>query len=121
MKSIRPPSFYYYRPRRSWGKVMFLHVCDSVHKGGGCYPSMHCRWYPSMPCSRSPGRGVPGPRGVCSWGVPGTATAVGGTHPSGMHSCMTYFYRAEGGGHGHLAPWIRYCVTSVVTFLSSSG
>ena len=23
----------------------------SVH-GGGYYPSMHCRWYPSMPCSR---------------------------------------------------------------------
>ena len=25
--------------------------------GGGrqCFPSTHCRWYPSMPCSRSPG------------------------------------------------------------------
>ena len=27
--------------------------CLSVHGGGGSYPSMHCRWYPSMPCSRS--------------------------------------------------------------------
>ena len=27
--------------------------------GGGCYPSMHCRWYPSMPCSRSPGGWYP--------------------------------------------------------------
>ena len=23
--------------------------------GGGVYPSMYCRRYPSMPCSRSPG------------------------------------------------------------------
>ena len=27
---------------------VFTGVCDSVHRGGGCYPSMHCRWYPSM-------------------------------------------------------------------------
>ena len=67
---------------------VFTGVCDSVNRGG--YPSMHCRWYPSMPCSRSPGvcynsmhcrwypsmpcsRGsLPGPWGVPgSWGVPG--------------------------------------------------
>ena len=65
-----------------------------------------------MPCNRSPEgwcllpgvvpgpRGVPAPWGVCSWGrgvcsggvpgkdPPGTATAVGGTHPTGMHSCF---------------------------------
>ena len=34
---------------------VFTRVCDSVHRGRGCYPSMHCRWYPIMPCSRSPG------------------------------------------------------------------
>ena len=61
-----------------------------------------------MPCRRgcACSRGVPG-RGVCSRGVPGpggcmvqgvsapggpvetprTATAAGGTHPTGMHSC----------------------------------
>ena len=27
--------FIYYRPQRSCGKVMFLHLCDSVHEGGG--------------------------------------------------------------------------------------
>ena len=37
--------------------------------------------------------GVPGPRGgACCRGVPGgdppTATAAGGTHPTGMHSCF---------------------------------
>ena len=33
--------------------------CLSVHRGewGWCYPSMPCRWYPSMPFSRSRGRG----------------------------------------------------------------
>ena len=37
-----------------------FYTCLSVilFTGGVCYPSMHCRWYPSMPCSR----------GVCSWG-----------------------------------------------------
>ena len=34
---------------------VFTCVCYSVHRGGW-YPSMHCRWYSSMPCSRSPGR-----------------------------------------------------------------
>ena len=60
--------------------------CLSVHRGGsipaciaggGCYLSMHYRWYPSMPCNRSPGgclvpegsalrgllQGVPAPTG----------------------------------------------------------
>ena len=28
------------------------------------------------------------PRGVCAWWrPPGTATAAGGMHPTGMHSC----------------------------------
>ena len=46
--------FPYYRPQRSWGKVIF----SQASVKGGCYPGMHCRWYPSMPCSRSPGGGV---------------------------------------------------------------
>ena len=46
----------YYRPQRSWGKVMFLHVSVILFTGGGGWsPSMHCRWYPSMPYSRSLG------------------------------------------------------------------
>ena len=62
-----------------------------------------------MPCSRSPGGaipaclaaglqggllpvgGVPAPGGSAPggawWRPPGTATAAGGTHPTGMHSC----------------------------------
>ena len=96
------------------------------------------RWYPSMPCSRSPGgwnpsmpcrfpgphpggkfRGIwpggvsrPTPKGevqgdlvrgglqahtrgsipACTEADPPTATAVGGTHPIGMHSCFLASY-----------------------------
>ena len=39
-----------------------------------------------------PGWGVPGPGQICPWGclveTPRTATAAGGTHPTGMHSCF---------------------------------
>ena len=124
-------------------KLCFLHMSVILFTGGkGWYPSMHCRWYPRMPCSRSRGggfwypsmpcrfpsphpreklrglacgrgrgfsrptpRGSPGPHlgGSQPWGDlqaytwgcipacteadPPMATAVGGTHPTGMHSC----------------------------------
>ena len=100
-------SCLFYGPQRSWGTVMFLLVSVILFTGG--YPSMHCRWHPSMPCSRSPGAvsrptpkreversgqgGSPGshpaPGGCLRQGgdPPMTATAGGGTHPTGMHSC----------------------------------
>ena len=31
---------------------IFTPVCHAV-PGGGWYPIMHCRWYPSVPCSGS--------------------------------------------------------------------
>ena len=35
-------------------QVVSQHALQQVSGGWGvCYPSMHCRWYPSMPCSRS--------------------------------------------------------------------
>ena len=44
----------------------------------GCVPAAGC---------------VPAPRGYTRggdwWRPPGTATAAGGTHPTGMHSCLT--------------------------------
>ena len=58
-----------------WGKVICLQVC--VCPQGECYPSMHCRWYPSMPCSRSPG-GSPGPHPRGKWrGIWSRPTAKG--------------------------------------------
>ena len=61
---------------------MFLHMC--VCPQWGCYPSMHCRWYPSMPCSRSP-RGwypsmrcrFPGPHPGGSWEGSGGGGSTG--------------------------------------------
>ena len=55
-------------------------VCDSVHRGGVSAPS----WVPG-PGGSLPG-GVSGPGG-CLVETPWTATAAGGTHPTGMHSC----------------------------------
>ena len=69
-----------YRPQRSWGKVMFLQASVILLTGGVCYPSMHGRWYPSMPCSRSPGGSVPG--GGLLWGMHGP----GGYAPGGAWS-----------------------------------
>ena len=65
---------------------MFLHVCVILFTGGGGW----------VPGPRGPGPkgglvpgGVPGPgEGGAWWRSPGMATAAGGTHPTGMHSCV---------------------------------
>ena len=64
---------------------IFTPVCHSVHRGGLVRGVLS--------------GGVPGPRGVCyggsaPGGVPGgdlprMGTAEGGTHPTGMHSCVS--------------------------------
>ena len=79
-----------YRPQRSWGKVIFSQVSVILSTGGGG----RGMWHPSMPCSR----GVSDPGGVAWSGgsapggylveTPRTATAAGGTHPTGMYSCL---------------------------------
>ena len=97
--------------------------------GGGWYPSMHFRWYPSMPCSRSLGRRGwhpsmacrflgPHPRGTfegdlagespeCTEADPPTATAAGGTHPTGMHSGSLYFVVSP-----FVFPYLEECATT---------
>ena len=87
----------FYRPQRSWGKVMFLHVSVILFTGGclvqgeglvpggclvqgdvwsrGCLVQGGLLWW-----------GGPDPGRVCVE-TPLTTTAVGGTHPTGMHSC----------------------------------
>ena len=105
--------------------VVSQHALQWGVGGSVYYPSMHCRWYSSMPCSRGvisqhalqqeegsaprgSALGVPGLGGLCSWGVccqggsaaeggvwwrpPPMATAVGSTHPTGMHSFCLYLY-----------------------------
>ena len=66
---------------------MFTGVCLSMGGGGGWYPSMHYRWYPSMPCTRSPGGWYPSM--PCRFPCPhprGKSTGIGGSpgpHPRG--------------------------------------
>ena len=91
--------------------VKIEHKLLSITQAGWWFPSMHGRWYPSMACSREVcypsmpcsregclvwdgvcSRGVPGLRGFAQGGAwwrpsPQMATAAGGTHPTGMHSC----------------------------------
>ena len=77
---------------------IFPGVSDSVHRGGGIPACLAAGGVLSQHALRR--RGVPAPRGSAPRGVPGsegrvhggdpssrTATAAGGTHPTGMHSC----------------------------------
>ena len=93
--------------KRSLGKGnIFTPVCHSVHRGV-VVVSQHALQMVCLAagggvlsCSRGvPGRGgllpwgIPGAEGVCSqgWGAPWMATAAGGTHPTGMLSCLAMF------------------------------
>ena len=82
----------YYRPQWSWGKVIFSQASVILLTGGGGL-------LPPGGGGSSQGEEVLPPRGASSWGVlprgggpggdpAGTATAAGGTHPTGMHSCV---------------------------------
>ena len=90
---------------------IFTPVCHSVHRvGDGWYPSIHCRWYPSMPCSRRVcypsmhcSRGdVCYPSISCSWGVPAPWVGV-----CSRGVCSGEWVSAWSGGvycHGGLLP-----------------
>ena len=68
-----------------WGKVICLQVCVCVSTG---VPGPGGVW--SQGVSGAGGawsQGVPGPGGYLVE-TPRTATAAGGTHPTGMHSCF---------------------------------
>ena len=75
-----------------WGKVIFLHLFVILFMGE--VPA----WGVSVPAGVVWSRGLEGvclllgdgcllPGGCAWWRTPGTATAAGGTHPTGMHSC----------------------------------
>ena len=100
-----------YRLQGNWGKVMFLHVCVILFTGGGVL-SQHALQVVSQHALQQVSWGrcllLGGclfrggcSRGVCSEGVPGgdppgTATAAGGTHPTGMHSCYLLYLQNIG-------------------------
>ena len=73
---------------------VFTGVCDSVHGGGAPGRVTGPGVVPGLGGSAPVGclhLGVPGPGGSAPGGclveTPRTATATGGTHPTGMHSC----------------------------------
>ena len=93
--------YNFYRPQTKFRKGnVFTGVCDSVHGGvclvlGGVW-SWEGVW--SVGCVWSRGCLVPwgsGPVGCGSRGclveTPWMATAAGGTHPTGMNSCFTFY------------------------------
>ena len=83
-------SFIFYRPQRSWGKVIFSQASVTLSKGGGS------TWAGTPPGTRCPpdqvhppGLGTPPgpdtpPRAVHAGRY---GQQAGGTHPTGMHSC----------------------------------
>ena len=78
---------YFYRPQRSWGQVIFSEACvkNSVHRGVGCLG-------PGPGEVRGSGWGgvqAHTQGGVSQHALRQTATAAGGTHPTGMHSCLS--------------------------------
>ena len=63
----------YYRPQRSWGKVMFLHVCVILFTGGVCLRA----------CWNTNNHPPPGAVHAGRYGQ-----QAGGTDPTGMRSCL---------------------------------
>ena len=78
---------YFYRPQRSWGKVIFLEACvkNSVHGGGGggrggrAWRGGGIAWWVASVAGGVHGGG----EGACM----ANSQSAGGTHPTGMHSC----------------------------------
>ena len=98
------PCSYYYRPQRSCGKVVFLHLSVILFTGEGCLFTICnkvakvmflqvcvCPWGRGACSIGVPGPrgvypgGVPGPGGACSRGVPGPkGSAPGGAWSQGV-------------------------------------
>ena len=93
-------------------KVMFVLVSVILLMGGGCYPSMHCRWYPACLAA-----GLQG--GASSWGMPGLGDAWSG-------GCLVWgdawsWGSALGGGLCGLLLWPSVIVFCFALLLWPSG
>ena len=102
--SNEPPTCrkYHYRPQRSWGKVMFLHLSVILFTGGifclsACWDIDPSRSRPPGADTLLPGADLPTgadtPHPRSRHPPPGAVHAgrygqqEGGTHPTGMHTC----------------------------------
>ena len=121
-------SQHYYRPQRSWGKVMFLHVSNSVHGGGSASvhagippPQYHGPPQEQTPCPRDQvpplGPGTPWdqahPPGAVHAGTYGKQ--AGGTHPTGMRSCYYGNLPEEFSHFNTLADFTTVCTNRIGT------
>ena len=79
-------NWHHYRPQRSCGKVMFLHLSVILSTGGCVYPSKHLgRLTPGQtPQVDTPRADTP----QTDTHPQQMATVADGTHPTGMHSCF---------------------------------
>ena len=78
-------------PVKFWEGNVFTPVCDSVHRG--CVPV--CNGQGGVhPQADTPQTDTP--RQTPPWTDTPTemATEVGGTHPTGMHSCLNYIFKS---------------------------
>ena len=91
---------HFYRPQRSWGKVIFLQASAILSWGGACSGGGSALVGVPVPGGVPalggdllwgvPGpKGGPGPEGGAWWRPPRTSTAAGSKHPTGMHYCFT--------------------------------
>ena len=97
----------YYRPQRSCGKVMFLHLflSHSIHSGGASVRHLPGQTIPQAdppgqtPQTDNPPSRADIPPAQCMLGYTprspaqcmlGYGQQAGGTHPSGMHTCYQY-------------------------------
>ena len=81
--------FHFYRPQRSCGKVMFLHLSVILFTGGRVWQTPPGQVPPPLPKE--------------------TATAADGMHPTGMHSCYAFFLVKQKPGAPHPPVfWIRH-------------
>ena len=101
-----------YRPQRSCGKVMFLHLSVILFTGGVSAPvhaGIHTPLGRHPPGRQPPAQCVlgytPPPPAQCILGYTSPypvhagihmATAADGAHPTGMHSCLNVCFYTDG-------------------------
>ena len=99
---FRHMQFLYYRPQRSWGKVMFLHVSVILFTGEG---SRHPPQDQAPPPAQTP---LP-----CAVHARRYGQRAGGMHPTGMHSCYYFLYLNPCEIQNKVLLWIQFGPCSV--------
>ena len=94
---------YFYRPQRSWAKVIFLQASVILSTGGvsasvdAGIPPPRSRHPPGSrhPGSRHPPEQTPTGADTPPKETPAYGQRAAGTHPTGMHSCLFKFWRTK--------------------------